>query len=88
MMVIQGTVGTNTVIIPAENCSWRITDIADGGPGERANGYRITNAETNHGVGSGNIQGVAFTGGAPTPIANALFGYIGKTGRFVALSQA
>ena len=78
MMVIQGTVGTlNPGIFPADRCLWEQRDATSG------NGYEIAEA--------------VYIPGANTPVGGAtgfshaitdpVLGYIGKSGRFVALTE-
>ena len=76
MMVIQGTVPTNTfgthaatVVfhLPADRCVWTQTVPTDG------RGYDIVNAHV-------------ITATANVAISNAELGYIGKSGRFVKIT--
>ena len=65
----------NGNVYPAETCVWRTTDDADGG-------YKITHLT----IGSPTIA----TNAAPTAVGStgARLGYIGKSGRFVAYTNA
>ena len=79
MMVVQGTIGTLAPgIFPADRCVWSQTPSADG------RGYTIENAVYIPGA-------LAEVGGDPAnqehPITDPVLGYIGKSGRFVGLSE-
>ena len=83
MMVIQGRPGAATVahIFPADKCSWAQDDSASG------NGYSISDAVFYPGF-NGTVTGQALgTGQAGIAINDAVLGYIGKSGRFVAISN-
>ena len=83
MMVIQGVISgisPATKIIPAENCTWEEVSVAGG--------YRIDNVEFYDGS---RTNQVAAAGGqvipVPRQIVNPILGYVGKSGRFVAMSN-
>ena len=87
MMVVRGTVSTaftgaglaigDVRIFPADRCIWEQVDDSTGG-------YSIDNAAF---VGlTHNIGGSPATGGF-VMFSSATLGYIGKSGRFVAISN-
>ena len=87
MMVMRGTVDTtitqagfasgDTRIFPADRCVWSQVDDADGG-------YSIENASF---VGLTHTPGANPTSGRYILLTDATLGYIGKSGRFVAISN-
>ena len=86
-MVIQGTVsGTftgsgfadgDTRIFPADRCVWEQVDDATGG-------YSVQNVDF---VGLTHTPGGTPTTGRYVSVTNAQLGFIGKSGRFVAISN-
>ena len=81
MMVIQGTVDGQTRVCPLDRCVYSQVD--------DTRGYSITNAIFFPGV---NANFPTSVGGSGTDsgeyvITNAVLGYIGKSGRFVAISN-
>ena len=80
MMVIRGTAASNTAgvptdantMFPADRCSWIQGDAPDG------NGYVVSSVFFYPGAGGTNSD-VSITG--------AVLGYIGKSGRFVAITN-
>ena len=72
MMVIRGTSGGVVRIHPADRCTWTQNNMTPGGPAES---YVISNVEF-YGLGT-----------SPVPVTNAQLGYIGKSGRFVGISE-
>ena len=85
MMVIRGTVDTtitqagfasgDTRIFPADRCVWEQVDDATGG-------YSITNASF---VGLTHTPGATPAQGRYILLTDAQLGFIGKSGRFVAI---
>ena len=76
-MVLRDT--TNGNIFPADRCTWAQQD-------DPAGGYRITNANFYPGASVDGVLGLS----APAThiaIASPVLGYIGKSGRFVAITN-
>lgn len=80
MMMIQGTIGSLTNrLFPADRCSWSQDDDTDD------RGYIITDAIFYPGR-TGEIGGQTVSG-AGIQISNPQLGYIGKSGRFVPITD-
>ncbi len=78
MMVLQGTVGTlNPGIFPADKCVWMQVDDASGG-------YSIAEAVF---IPGGNAPVGGGIAAQLHNITDPMLGFIGKSGRFVAISN-
>ena len=75
-----GLVANNIYYLPADRCFWQ--------QGEVDNGYVISDVHYNSGLAAGGTTGpITLAGG--TGVTENLFrlGYIGKSGRFVAITN-